>query len=145
MDSQTVAFDLLHEGHRYFLTECRRGCDYLVVAVNSDAYCRRVKGKDRPYDNLQRRMLHVRSYAEAVIPFDGRQDHLIMEIRPNVVFKGGDHAAGPEQYAMRRPGWKSGDSPSGDWDFAPIIRIERVDGYSTTLEAAKLAAASKAG
>ena len=122
-------FDLFHEGHRHFLLECRCRCDYLVVAVNTDEYCRQVKGEKRPYDQLERRMLHVRSIAEAVIPFGGREEPLIMEIRPDVVFKGEDHSPNQTHYAARVPGWKNG--PHGIWR-APVVHIARLPGISTT-------------
>lgn len=133
-------FDLLHQGHRHFLTRCRTLCDYLVVAVNSDDYCRRTKGPDRPYNPLQVRMLHVRAFAECVVPFEGRQMQMIMEIRPHVVFEGYDHGSDkPEKIAMRRPGWKHGRPPEEEWEFVPVVKIPHLEGFSTTLEAARLA------
>jgi cytidyltransferase-like protein len=125
-------FDRFHDGHTHFLTECRRQCDYLIVAVNTDDYCRRVKGPERPFDPIERRMLHVRALAEAVIPFLGREEALIMEIRPHVVFKGGDHSPNQTHYAARVPDWKNG--PHGVWT-APVIHIGRLPGVSTTLAA----------
>jgi len=125
----TGCYDLFHEGHRRFLTDCRRHCDYLVVALNSDAYCTRVKGADRPFEAWRERMWAVRSFADAVIPFEGREEPLIMEIRPDVVFKGADHSPNQTHYAARVPGWKNG--PHGIWR-APVIHIPRLPGFSTT-------------
>lgn len=122
-------FDLFHEGHRHFLTECRARCDYLIVAVNDDAYCRRVKGDNRPYEALPLRMAHVRTIAEAVVPFLGLEEALIMSMRPDVVFKGGDHSPRQTHYAARVPGWKNG--PHGVWR-APVIHIPRLPGFSTS-------------
>jgi D-beta-D-heptose 7-phosphate kinase / D-beta-D-heptose 1-phosphate adenosyltransferase len=127
-------FDLFHAGHEHYLTACRRHCTYLIVAVNSDDYCRRVKGADRPYEPLATRLLHVRAFADAVIPFEGREELLIMEIRPDVVFKGADHSPNQTHYAARVPGWKNG--PHGVWK-APVIHIARLDGISTTEEGAR--------
>lgn len=124
-------FDLFHDGHVHFLTVCRRHCDYLIVAVNSDAYCRRVKGVTRPYDPLQQRMAHVRGLAEAVFPFEGREEKLIMEIRPDVVFKGHDHAPGLVRFAARKPGWKY--LTADPWWIAPVVHIGHLPGFSTTL------------
>lgn len=128
-------FDLFHEGHRFFLTECRRHCDYLVVAVNSDEWVRRTKGSQRPHETLFKRMIHVRAFAEAVIPFEGRQDALILEIRPDVVFMGYDHgmvdAVSVQAYAQRTPGWKDG-SPL--W-VAKVVHVGHLPGFSTTLAA----------
>lgn len=130
-------FDLFHDGHRHYLTECRRHCSYLIVAVNTDDYCRRVKGEGRPYDPLGMRMLQVRCYAEAVIPFLGNEQPLIMAIRPDIVFKGAEHS--PEQtfYAARVPGWKA--KPDGEkmW-VAPVVHIPRLPGFSTTLVAQEI-------
>lgn len=124
-------FDAFHAGHVHFLTSCRRQCDYLIVAVNSDEYCTRVKGADRPILPIAQRMLYVRGLAEAVFPFEGREEPLILQIRPDVVFKGQDHSPLLKYYAQRRPGWKEGRQP---W-FAPVIHIGRLPGISTTLAA----------
>lgn len=110
-------FDLFHEGHRHFLTQCRLYCEYLIVAVNTDGYCKRVKGADRPFDPLRTRMLHVRAYSEAVIPFDGQEDPLILEIGPDVIFRG------PGQNVPSRGPYT-------------IMVIGRLPGFSTTLAAA---------
>lgn len=128
-------FDLFHEGHRHFLTECRKHCEYLIVALNSDDYCRRVKGPTRPYDLLAVRMLHVRAIAEAAIPFEGREEKLIMEIRPDVMFKGGDHSLDQVAYAARVPGWKESREKSHPMWVCPVIHIGRLPYVSTTLEA----------
>ena len=126
-------FDLFHPGHAHFLTQCRLHCDYLIVAVNSDEYCREHKGPSRPVDPLDKRMVHVRSLAEAVIPFGGREDHLVMEIRPDVIFKGYDHGQDGEKetWAMRKIHWKA--RPARDqYDIVPIVRISHLPGFSTS-------------
>jgi hypothetical protein len=76
-------------------------------------------------------MLHVRSFAEAVIPFEGREDPLIMEIRPQILFAGSEHKIGLTEYAMRGIGWKEGEPI---WK-AKVIHIDRLPGFSTTLAA----------
>lgn len=126
-------FDLFHEGHRHYLTECRRHCDYLIVAVNSDEYCRRIKGEGRPFEPLHQRLMQVRCFSEAVLPFEGREERLIMEIRPDIVFKGGDH--GEEiAIAARVPYWKYKAAGEHFW-LAKVVRIPRLPDISTTLEA----------
>lgn len=124
-------FDLFHEGHRHYLTECRKQCDYLIVAVNSDAYCRRVKGADRPYEPLQKRMMHVRAFSECVFPFEGREDPLIMQIRPHLVFKGEEHSPELKDMCIRGIGWKEGAAILK----IPVVHICRLPGFSTTLAA----------
>lgn len=130
----TGCFDLFHPGHVHFLSSCRRHCDYLIVAVNTDEYCTRVKGPNRPYDDLRKRMIHVRAFAEAVIPFLGFADPLIMAIRPDVVLKGSDHSPDQRYFAQRMPGWKEG----AELWVAPVVHIGRLDGISTTIAAQEL-------
>ena len=120
-------FDRFHEGHRHMLLECIKQCDYLIVAVNSDASVQRLKGFERPFDCLHKRLRKVNKYASCAFPFEGREEKLIMEIRPHVVFKGYDHSS-PEFLAMRKPGWKE----SGEWDRVEIVQISHLPGFSTT-------------
>ncbi len=85
-------FDLLHDGHLYFLREARKHCDYLIVGVNTDESIKRLKGPERPVWNLERRLrvLQVNPSASAVIPFDGDAVKLIQVLRPDVVIRGAD-------------------------------------------------------
>ncbi|HOG07104.1 MAG TPA: adenylyltransferase/cytidyltransferase family protein, partial [Syntrophales bacterium] len=41
-------FDILHVGHVQYLEAARREADVLIVAVNSDASVRAIKGEKRP-------------------------------------------------------------------------------------------------
>lgn len=126
-------FDLFHEGHRHFLTHCRYHCGYLVVAVNSDAWCREHKGAGRPHDEIWTRMMHVRQIAEAVFPFDGYEEGLLVHIRPHVFFKGYDHALGGQPYSR-------GSAQIATGIGAEVIRISQLEGFSTTQELAQLQA-----
>ena len=49
-------FDLLHSGHIYLLNNASKGCDYLIVAVNSDSSIKSIKGESRPIQNQQSRI-----------------------------------------------------------------------------------------
>lgn len=120
-------FNRFHLGHRHALQEARRQCDWLIVAVNSDASVKRLKGPNRPLDPLVKRMIHAYEYADAVIPFEGRVDKLVMEIRPQILFKGYDHSV-TDFYAMRQIGWKD----TGKWDRVEVVQISHLPGYSTT-------------
>ena len=44
-------YDLIHVGHVRYLEEARRQGDLLVVAVNSDASIKALKGENRPLIN----------------------------------------------------------------------------------------------
>ena len=125
-------FDRFHAGHRWFLTECLRQCDYLIVAVNSDASVKRLKGESRPFDTWAVRAGNVRTYAAAVIPFEGREEALILQIRPEVIFKGHDHSPTQTHYAARVPGWKT--TRHGMWK-ATVVHVTELPGYSTSASA----------
>ena len=45
------AFDLLHRGHVEYLNQTAKEADALLVAVNSDASVRQLKGPERPLIN----------------------------------------------------------------------------------------------
>jgi D-beta-D-heptose 7-phosphate kinase/D-beta-D-heptose 1-phosphate adenosyltransferase len=142
-------FDLFHDGHHHYLARCKEGCDYLIVALNSDASVRRLKGVSRPRQDWATRMQNVMEtgLVDAVIPFEGRWDVLALEVRPHVIFQGEeyqpkDSIAGSESsLAMRKIAWKT---EGHGFDVVPIIYIERVPGFSTSLQIDALAAKTNA-
>ena len=87
-------FDLLHAGHVSYLEEARALGDRLIVAVNDDASVRRLKGKGRPLNTLERRMA-VLAGLEAVdwvVGFaEDTPEPLLQQVRPDVLVKGGDY------------------------------------------------------
>ena len=87
-------FDLLHRGHIRYLEQARALGDLLVVAINSDASVRRLKGTERPVRDEAARcyVLAALAMVDAVVVFD--QDtplELIRALRPDVLVKGGDY------------------------------------------------------
>jgi D-beta-D-heptose 7-phosphate kinase/D-beta-D-heptose 1-phosphate adenosyltransferase len=87
-------FDLIHPGHVRLLSEARAGCDRLVVALNTDASVKRLKGPNRPVQNETSRATVMASLApvDLVTLFD--QDtplELITLLRPDVLVKGSDY------------------------------------------------------
>lgn len=96
-------FDILHAGHVEYLTRARALGDRLVVAVNSDASVRRLKGEGRPVNALAHRMamLSALKAVDFVLPFDGslsadgrHEDtplDVILRIAPDVLVKGADY------------------------------------------------------
>lgn len=87
-------FDILHAGHVRYLEEARALGDRLIVGVNSDASVRRLKGAERPYNTLDRRMtvLSALQAVDWVVPFDDDTPNRLLEaIRPDVLTKGGDY------------------------------------------------------
>ena len=89
-------FDILHRGHVTYLAQARALGAGLVVAANSDASVRRLgKGSDRPINRLEDRMalLAALECVSLVTWFDEETPwQRIVEIRPDVLVKGGDWA-----------------------------------------------------
>ncbi len=86
-------FDLLHVGHVRSLEQARRLGDRLVVAVNSDASVRRLKGEGRPLVPLAQRLELLAALASVDWVFGFRSDtprSAILAVRPDVLAKGGD-------------------------------------------------------
>ena len=87
-------FDILHAGHVGYLEEARKLGDRLVVAINSDASVKKLKGEGRPI-NLEGDRMLVLSKLEAVdwvVCFnDATPERLLKKLKPNVLAKGGDY------------------------------------------------------
>ncbi len=91
-------FDLLHVGHVTYLQEAADLGDRLIVAVNSDAGVRRLKGPTRPVISETDRaaMLAALWAVDYVVIFDEDTPHeLLRQLRPDVLVKGGTYT--PEQ------------------------------------------------
>lgn len=87
-------FDLLHAGHVRYLAEARALGDAMVVALNSDASVRALKGPDRPLNNENDRaeVLMALKAVDAVVVFgEDRATNIIQAIQPHVYAKGGDY------------------------------------------------------
>jgi len=87
-------FDILHPGHVLYLQEARNLGDRLIVAINDDDSVRRLKGAQRPINNIDHRlvMLSALSSVDWVIPFhEDTPIPLLDQLRPDIVVKGGDY------------------------------------------------------
>ena len=119
-------FDVLHKGHLTLLKQARELGDKLVVGLNSDASVKRLKGHDRPFNNVdtRREQLELIPYVDEVIVFEEDTPYeLIKSLRPDLIVKGGDYTV--EEIVGH--------------DLAPVHIVPTVEGYSTTkiLEAAR--------
>jgi rfaE bifunctional protein nucleotidyltransferase chain/domain len=98
-DSVTLAnggFDMLHVGHVRYLRAAKQLGGRLVVAVNSDASVRALKGEGRPLIPADERaeILAALADVDAVVIFSEPDVRaIIREIRPDVHAKGTDYAA----------------------------------------------------
>ncbi len=86
-------FDILHPGHVTYLQEARNKGDVLVIAVDTDASVRKLKGPDRPVNALKSRMTVLAALESVgyVTWFSGGNPiPTIKAINPKVLVKGGD-------------------------------------------------------
>jgi rfaE bifunctional protein nucleotidyltransferase chain/domain len=89
-------FDVIHVGHVRYLEAARREADVLVVAVNSDASVRRLKGPGRPILTAADRALIVaamRAVDHVVVFEEDDVRPIIRTLRPDVHCKGTDYTA----------------------------------------------------
>ncbi len=87
-------FDLLHVGHVRYLQAARAEADRLIVAVNSDASVRRLKGEGRPIldENARAELVAALACVDYVVIFgDATVDRLLTLLKPDVHCKGTDY------------------------------------------------------
>ncbi len=117
-------FDLLHYGHIHYLAEARDLGDKLIVAMNSAASVKRLKGEHRPInDELTRQyLLAALEFVDAVVVFEEDDPfNLIKLIMPDILVKGGD--------------WHPHQIIGSDVVLAnggKVQSLPYIDGYSTT-------------
>jgi rfaE bifunctional protein nucleotidyltransferase chain/domain len=119
-------FDLLHTGHVRYLEEAHRCGDALMVAVNSDASVRELKGPTRPVNGELDRaeVLAALRCVDHVTIFPGKRvTEVIRQLKPAVYAKGGDYT--PETL-------DSGEKSALDEVGAEIRILQLVPGRSTT-------------
>lgn len=88
-------FDILHRGHMEMLRGARALGDCLMVGLNADESVRALKGAGRPVNDQVRRLgqLAEVEYVSHVCLFDELSvEHLVAEVKPDVLVKGGDYA-----------------------------------------------------
>lgn len=87
-------FDILHAGHVHYLAQARQLGDRLIVAINSDASIRQLKGESRPINPLAQRLqvLAALRVVDWVVSFtEETPERLITALLPDVLVKGGDY------------------------------------------------------
>ncbi|MBU1326109.1 MAG: D-glycero-beta-D-manno-heptose 1-phosphate adenylyltransferase [Alphaproteobacteria bacterium] len=117
-------FDILHRGHVAYLAQARSWCDRLVVALNTDASVRRLKGEGRPINDLDSRAVVIGGLGsvDRVTSFDDPTPLALIErLRPDVLIKGADYT---------REGVVGGDLVESWGGEVKLATFE--DGFSTT-------------
>ncbi len=126
-------FDILHRGHVAYLAQARCWCDRLVVALNTDASVRRLKGEGRPVNDLDSRAAVIGGLAsvDRVTAFDDPTPIALIErLRPDVLIKGADYTKDKVVGAAEVESWGG------------MVRLaDFADGYSTTKTIEKMTGA----
>lgn len=87
-------FDILHRGHATYLQKAKELGDILILGLNSDESIKRLKGEDRPINNLEDRafLIGALESIDFVVPFtEDTPYELIKLIEPNILVKGADY------------------------------------------------------
>jgi rfaE bifunctional protein nucleotidyltransferase chain/domain len=103
------AFDLLHVGHVRYLEGAKREGDRLVVAINSDASIRGLKGPNRPVlpEGDRAELVAALRAVDYVVIFDEPTVAALLELlKPDVHCKGTDYTVDtvPERDTVRAYG-----------------------------------------
>jgi rfaE bifunctional protein nucleotidyltransferase chain/domain len=117
-------FDLLHVGHVRYLQAARALGDELVVAINSDASVKRLKGPERPIQTENDRaeiMAALGCVSYSVLFTEDTPARIIEAIKPHILVKGGD--------------WKISQIVGGEFVQSyggQVLSLQFIDGKSTT-------------
>ena len=117
-------FDLLHRGHVKLMAQARAACDRLVVGLNSDGSVKRLKGPERPIQDVASRaeVLAALEAVDLVVVFEEDTPlELIRQVRPAVLVKGGDYTRD------KVVGREIVEADGGE-----VILVDLVPGHSTT-------------
>jgi rfaE bifunctional protein nucleotidyltransferase chain/domain len=117
-------FDVLHAGHLRLIEAARAEADRLVVAINSDASVRRLKGPERPVipESERAEVLLAMAAVDAVAIYDDETPLRVVEaLRPDVLAKGADWPL--DQIVGRAEVEATGGR---------VVRIPLLEGRSTT-------------
>jgi len=86
-------FDILHYGHVKYLEDSKKKGDILIVAINSDASIKSIKGNKRPITQEKDRLRIIaglQSVDYVTIFDDDTPIKLIMLLKPDILIKGAD-------------------------------------------------------
>jgi len=117
-------FDLLHPGHLSSINQSRAACDRLIIALNSDASVKRLKGEGRPVQNENARaaVLAALEAVDGVVIFgEDTPLEIIKTLRPDTLVKGSDYTIDRVVGAEEMASWGG-----------RVILADLVQGHSTT-------------
>jgi len=126
-------FDILHVGHTRYLEAAKALADCLVVAINSDASVRQLKGPGRPIldENARAEIIAGLEAPDWVCVFSGDDvSEVIKRLRPDIHAKGTDYTEEtvPEREVVKDYGGRTvicGD-PKGHASKSVIEKIRSI-------------------
>lgn len=89
-------FDILHSAHIKLFQYSKSHGDILVVGLNSDDSIKRLKGPERPINNIEERtaILSLFPFIDYIIIFEEDTPYNIIQLlQPDIIVKGGDYCA----------------------------------------------------
>lgn len=105
MKNKTVVafgtFDLLHEGHKFYLRKAKGYAEKLIVVIARDATVEKIKGK-KPLHNERERRAAVRALDfvdDALLgnaPAKAEKYAIVQQLKPDVIALGHDQEANQE-------------------------------------------------
>lgn len=114
-------FDLLHYGHIRLLKRAKELGDYLIVALSTDEFNKREKGK-KAYHNYETRkkMLEAIRYVDLVIPEESWEQKAsdVQKYDVDVVVMGSDWAGSDRFDYLKK--------------YCEVVYLDRTEGISTT-------------
>lgn len=87
-------FDIIHKGHITLLNKAREAGDVLIVGVNNDNSIKKLKGPERPINNLEDRLTVLAGLqsVDYLIAFEEESPvQLLKQVHPHVFVKGGNY------------------------------------------------------
>ncbi|MAF31019.1 MAG: D-glycero-beta-D-manno-heptose 1-phosphate adenylyltransferase [Magnetococcales bacterium] len=123
-------FDFVHVGHVTYLEKARELGDMLIMAINSDASVKRIKGPTRPInaENDRAQILTALRCVDYVTVFEQDTPTEIIDIlKPSIHVKGGDYD--PE---------KMPETPTVRKHGGEVVIIPLEEGYSNSKQFDKI-------
>ena len=112
-------FDILHIGHLELLKYAKSLGKKLIVGINSDDSVKKIKGPDRPINDVDKRkkQLEMLPWVDEVKVFEEDNPYKLMkEIMPDIIVKGGDWTV---------------ETTIGN-ELAEVKIFSRIEGHSTS-------------
>ena len=87
-------FDMLHPGHKKLIKEAKKLSDKLIILLNSDKSIKKLKGKNRPIENIiirKKKIYSLKEVDEIIVFKEETPLNIIKKIKPNYLFKGDEY------------------------------------------------------